>query len=160
MSQKKDACIFCKILKQSEIDPTFIIKLNNGTLFLNFNQQYLGRCLYILNAHHETFHDLDNKTFINFNNEVREIGRILYKAFSPDLINYALLGNEVQHIHWHIIPRYKNDSNWGNPPWPHSEDKIAVEDSLKLTGFIRRKIIEEYRNSELENIDEQRSVYR
>ena len=108
--------------------PSFIFKMQYGTLFLNHIQHYHGRCLFILNTHQESFHDLDEKIFIGFNNEVKMIGTVLNDIFKPDLINYALLGNHIQHVHWHLIPRYKNDSNWGNPPWPYPKTK-SIEDN-------------------------------
>ena len=27
--------------------------------------------------------------------------------FQPDLFNYASLGNEIRHLHIHVVPRYK-----------------------------------------------------
>tara|TARA_B100000768_G_C11281447_1_gene378876 strand:- start:1095 stop:1322 length:228 start_codon:yes stop_codon:yes gene_type:complete len=33
--------------------------------------------------------------------------KIYSKTFKPDLLNLAFLGNEKQHCHLHIIPRYK-----------------------------------------------------
>jgi diadenosine tetraphosphate (Ap4A) HIT family hydrolase len=27
------------------------------------------------------------------------------------------LGNTVPHLHWGLIPRYKNDRRWGHPIW-------------------------------------------
>ena len=41
------------------------------------------------------------------------------KIFSPDRLNYELLGNWEPHIHWHIYPRYKTDLDWGQPPLLH-----------------------------------------
>ena len=41
---------------------------------------------------------------------LRYIKYVVYpKTWKPDIINYAFLGNEVQHCHLHIIPRYKSD---------------------------------------------------
>lgn len=138
-------CIFCELLANAETDPTFIIKLRYGTLFVNRNQHYQGRCLHILNQHHENFHAVDDELFMGFNHEIKMIGKVLHDLFAPDLINYALLGNHIQHVHWHIIPRYKNDSNWGNPPWPypHSED-VHNDSASVLSAKIKQRLIREY----------------
>lgn len=35
----------------------------------------------------------------------------------PDKINLVSLGNQIPHIHWHIIPRYYVDAHWPNSPF-------------------------------------------
>jgi diadenosine tetraphosphate (Ap4A) HIT family hydrolase len=123
-------CIFCEILNNSKFNQTFIFKLKYGNLFLNKKQYYKGRCLYILNDHIENYHEIDSNTFIGFNEEVKVVGKLLFNLFKPDLINYALLGNHIQHVHWHIIPRYKSDKKWGYPPWPSPSDEEINSNEL------------------------------
>lgn len=45
---------------------------------------------------------------------VEEVVRVLFK---PDKINLASLGNLVPHLHWHIIPRWRNDRHFPEPVW-------------------------------------------
>lgn len=33
----------------------------------------------------------------------------------PDKINLASLGNQVPHLHWHVIPRFSGDPHFPNP---------------------------------------------
>ncbi|MEW6163701.1 MAG: HIT family protein [Pseudomonadota bacterium] len=35
----------------------------------------------------------------------------------PDKINLASLGNVVPHLHWHVIPRWSDDSHFPAPIW-------------------------------------------
>ena len=35
----------------------------------------------------------------------------------PDKVNIAALGNMVPHIHWHVIPRYKDDAFFPGSAW-------------------------------------------
>jgi len=35
----------------------------------------------------------------------------------PDKINLASLGNQVPHLHWHVIPRFKDDPHWPFAIW-------------------------------------------
>ena len=100
-------CIFCEMLSEINNNFTFILKMKYGSLFLNHKQYYKGRCLFILNQHLENFHEIDDDIFYGFNTELKQIGNLINETFHPDLINYALLGNHVQHVHWHLIPRYK-----------------------------------------------------
>lgn len=36
---------------------------------------------------------------------------------APDKINLASLGNVVPHLHWHVIPRWTDDSHFPAPIW-------------------------------------------
>jgi diadenosine tetraphosphate (Ap4A) HIT family hydrolase len=46
----------------------------------------------------------------------------------PDKINVAALGNMVPHIHWHVIPRFKDDAFFPGSAWSKKtqETKAAV----------------------------------
>jgi len=35
----------------------------------------------------------------------------------PDKINLASLGNQVPHLHWHVIPRFADDAHFPEPVW-------------------------------------------
>jgi diadenosine tetraphosphate (Ap4A) HIT family hydrolase len=39
------------------------------------------------------------------------------EVMHPDKINLASLGNKTPHVHWHIIPRFKNDKHFPNSHW-------------------------------------------
>jgi diadenosine tetraphosphate (Ap4A) HIT family hydrolase len=67
-------------------------------------------------------------------------------AVHPHHINVASLGNQIDHLHWHIIPRYEGDSRWGPPIWMTTEaemEKISLptEEHAALVCAIRAKII-------------------
>ena len=56
---------------------------------------------------------------------------ILRDLLRPDKINLASLGNVVPHLHWHVIPRWKNDSHFPDPIWANIKrtwsDKPVVD---------------------------------
>jgi len=41
----------------------------------------------------------------------------LREVLAPDKINLASLGNVIPHIHWHIVPRFRDDPHFPNPVW-------------------------------------------
>ncbi|MCL2135497.1 MAG: HIT family protein [Candidatus Bathyarchaeota archaeon] len=108
---------------------------------MNINQCFNGRVMYVLNKHYNDITEIEPDEYCHIAKEIINISKAIKDIFSPDLVNVASLGNYVQHAHWHIIPRYKNDSNWGSPPWPHGE-KILSQEELKLKSqFIREQLI-------------------
>lgn len=38
-------------------------------------------------------------------------------ALSPDKVNLASFGNVVPHLHWHVIPRWREDRHFPQPVW-------------------------------------------
>ena len=51
----------------------------------------------------------------------------LREVMAPDKINLASLGNVVPHIHWHVVPRFRDDPHFPNPVWGH-----RVRDSRRI----------------------------
>lgn len=76
-----------------------------------------GFCQVILNRHAREMTDLpeaDRSRLMRIVFAVEEAQRSL---LSPDKVNLASFGNQVPHVHWHVIPRFKDDPHFPNPTW-------------------------------------------
>jgi diadenosine tetraphosphate (Ap4A) HIT family hydrolase len=47
-------------------------------------------------------------------------------VMQPDKVNIAALGNMVPHIHWHIIPRFKDDAFYPGSVWSQKIQETPV----------------------------------
>ena len=130
-------CEFCKLLLEKE-NPFRIVDLNLSAVFLNKDQLFLGSVLIISKKHAEELDELSQDERGTFIEDMVKVGTAIKKGFNPAKLNYALLGNIVPHLHWYIIPRYKNDPNWNNPPWPHQDKYLNEEQYRTLVEKIRR----------------------
>lgn len=64
--------------------------------------------------------------------EVLHAGRALEEALEPVKLNYDVLGNELPHLHTHVIPRYADDPKPGWPfPFPEGEPGAIGEDPFR-----------------------------
>ena len=54
--------------------------------------------------------------------ELMQATRAIQAAFDPWKMNHACLGNVLQHVHWHIMPRYESDENRFHNPWYRMDD--------------------------------------
>ena len=48
------------------------------------------------------------------------------QALQPDKVNLASLGNLTPHLHWHVIPRWRDDRHYPEPVWaaPRHDDPV------------------------------------
>ena len=133
-------CLMCKLISKSEENPLFIVRLEHGSVFLHKNQSYLGRCIFIFNQHYDNIADVEKYIFMNASAELQKVCGIVSSVFDSDLINIAMLGNQQRHLHWHIIPRYKDDHNWGKPPWPSQSLLLDSQKYLILVETLRKSL--------------------
>ena len=48
---------------------------------------------------------------------VLAVEQALRDTLRPDKVNLASLGNQVPHVHWHVIPRFADDAHFPEPVW-------------------------------------------
>jgi diadenosine tetraphosphate (Ap4A) HIT family hydrolase len=66
--------------------------------------------------------ELDEAEAARFWLELLRVGRALERHLRPVKLNYQLLGNELPHLHAHVVPRYADDPRPGWPfPFPDDE---------------------------------------
>jgi diadenosine tetraphosphate (Ap4A) HIT family hydrolase len=136
----KGECAICRIVADKE-DSFRICELDMSVVGLNPNQFFPGYTFVTCKKHVTELYHLPPDKRLKFCEEMIEVATVLDKVFHPDKINYELLGNVSPHLHWHLIPRYKNDPLWGRPIWAQSLSKKILEENEY------RQIIEKIRKS-------------
>lgn len=82
-----------------------IAELSVSTLGLYDDGRFPGRSLLALNQHHEEFVELHDELLTAYLHDLRTASTAIRAVTSADRLNYAVLGNAVPHVHFHIIPR-------------------------------------------------------
>lgn len=78
---------------------------------------YPGFTRVIWSAHHKEMTDLAHVDRDHFMEAVWSVERTQRAILQPHKVNLASLGNQVPHLHWHVIPRYADDRHFPNPVW-------------------------------------------
>lgn len=78
---------------------------------------YPGFCRVIWNAHIAEMTDLSDAERAHFMRGVFAVEAALRELLQPDKVNLASLGNVTPHLHWHVIPRFRDDPHFPNPVW-------------------------------------------
>lgn len=76
-----------------------------------------GFCRVVWRAHVREMSDLAPDDRRHLLDIVLAVESALREVVRPDKINLASLGNVVPHLHWHIIPRWADDSHFPAPIW-------------------------------------------
>lgn len=74
-------------------------------------------CRVIWQTHVAEMTDLLPDERIVLMNVVYAVEQALRDVVSPDKINLASLGNQVPHLHWHVIARFANDAYFPDTIW-------------------------------------------
>jgi diadenosine tetraphosphate (Ap4A) HIT family hydrolase len=94
-------------------------------IFLNDKQGCPGWCVLVVREHVEHMDEMDASRQQRVFAEVARVARALRQHFGPVRINYECLGNQVHHVHWHVIPRYANDPDPKNAIWGWPAEQLA-----------------------------------
>jgi diadenosine tetraphosphate (Ap4A) HIT family hydrolase len=123
----------------------FIVSLTVSSLYLSTNQTYRGHCLLILDLRHAIRPDqLSSDEWQAFCADLHLAERAIMQVLQPDHINIAILGNVVPHLHWIIVPRYRDDPRWEAPIWTTTLAEMPV---TTMAAKERADIIERLRTA-------------
>lgn len=106
-------CIFCQII-QGVIPSHKIYEDEFTIVFLDKAPVQKGHSLVIPKDHYEKLEDMDEDDLQTLIHTVQKVGRAVMKlpgviAYNVKLNNGPGAGQVVDHLHFHIIPRYAND---------------------------------------------------
>ena len=100
--------------------------LEVSTLCLLRNQFYRGHSILIYDPKHVARLDqLTSDEWARFARDAHAAAGVLVEVFRPTHINVECLGNEIPHLHWHLIPRYQDDPRWGGPVWTTTREEMG-----------------------------------
>lgn len=106
-------CIFCQIAA-GEAEASIAYEDDTTVAFLDLRQVSGGHTLVIPRRHIADIYDLDDVTGAALIAAVSRVARAVNTAFAPDGINVwqsngEAAGQEVFHLHFHVVPRDAGD---------------------------------------------------
>jgi len=117
-----------------------------STLYLFRDQRFRGYCLLIFDARHaSSLDELSEEEYADYMRDLRDAASVLRSVFRPDHMNYECLGNTSPHLHWHIVPRYRQDPRWGQPIWEGWQRNEFNINRMTLAEHEYQMVIEQIR---------------
>ena len=138
--EKNKNCGYCM---EGELLDSFGIKicdLNTSTLILFKEQSHKGRVIVAYKDHIGEIVDLTDNERAAFFADVNRVAKAIHKTFHPDKINYGAYGDTGNHLHFHLVPKYKDSFEWG--------DTFAMNPNKKYLSDIQySEIIEQIKSN-------------
>ncbi len=133
-------CIFCKIV-QKQSEAAILYEDEDIMAFLDIMPVNEGHCLVIPKKHYKLVEEMNEKVYL----KMFTVGWSLLKKikeFLPETtaFNYLIAngkdaGQEIYHVHLHIIPRKSNDG-FGFKFGPNYGKKLSLKERNRIAAKI------------------------
>jgi diadenosine tetraphosphate (Ap4A) HIT family hydrolase len=109
-------CVLCRDELKPE-EGQLIWRGDDCRIILVNDADLPGFCRVIWNRHVSEMTDLTYGEREHLMTLVFAVEVAIRRVMHPDKVNIAALGNMVPHIHWHVIPRFKDDAFFPGSAW-------------------------------------------
>jgi diadenosine tetraphosphate (Ap4A) HIT family hydrolase len=130
-------CALCKDELKPE-EGQLIWRGDDARIILVNDPDLPGFCRVIWNRHVAEMTDLSHGEREHLMTLVFAVEEAIRHVMYPDKVNIAALGNMVPHIHWHVIPRFEDDTFYPGSAW----SKRVQETPLTVLADRKQKAVE------------------
>ena len=106
-------CAYCA---EGALVEAFGIKIGElpaSKVYLFKEQSHKGRCIVASKFHVSELVDLSEADRVAFMADVCKVSGAIHKLFSPAKVNYGAYGDTGCHLHFHLVPKYTGEFEWG-----------------------------------------------
>ncbi|VGO16973.1 Purine nucleoside phosphoramidase [Pontiella desulfatans] len=131
-------CIFCKIVEK-EIPSTIVFEDADVLAFMDIGPIVKGHALVIPKQHHDPVTETPDEVLAKLFLTAKKIAKAQMNAFGAQGVNIMqnngrAAGQEVEHIHVHVIPRFEEDGhhwNWNPKRYDDFDEMAKLADQLR-----------------------------
>jgi diadenosine tetraphosphate (Ap4A) HIT family hydrolase len=138
-------CIACR--REWPPEDHRVADLELTVAYLHEDQFFPGWMVLVLKHHATELFELSREERGQLIEEASGVAQALTRALDVVKINYEMLGNQVPHIHWHIVPRLRNDPAPRGPIWgiQHEPKRLAPAELREQIAQIKKYLVVEER---------------
>lgn len=139
-------CVFCKIVA-GELPSSKVYEDSDTLAFMDIGPIVRGHTLVIPKEHLDPVTAAPPAVLQKLIVVVQQIARAQLRAFKADGINIMqsngrAAGQVVPHLHFHVIPRFRNDGhhwNWQAHPYKNAEEMSELANQIKAELAVPQK---------------------
>ena len=118
-----------------------ICDLEVSQLILFKEQSHPGRVIVAYKDHISEMVDIADEDRNAFFADVNKAAKAVHAAFHPDKVNYGAYGDGGCHLHFHLVPKYKDGFEWAstfamNPGKTYLSDEQYAEMIAKIKAAL------------------------
>ncbi|OFL46365.1 diadenosine tetraphosphate hydrolase [Nosocomiicoccus sp. HMSC067E10] len=132
-----------EMIVDRDIDANIIYEDDNFIAFLDAFPVVKGHTLVVPKKRIENIFDLDDETANDYMKVIRNVSKAVRDTFKPEGLNVVqnngeFAGQSVFHIHFHILPRYKDEHDGFGYKWEDIE--FTEEEREQFAEAIKSKL--------------------
>ncbi len=113
MKSDPKECLYCQNNDTLHSLMIEVATLSVSRVFIFKEQTYKGRCLVAYKDHVDDLNLLSDEDRNAFMADVAKVTRAMQKVFNPAKINYGAYSDTLEHLHFHLIPKYVGGPDFG-----------------------------------------------
>ena len=132
-----NSCVFCRIARKQAL-ASFVYEDENVMAFLDIRPLNEGHTLVIPKEHYETIYEIPEEQIAYLHRIVKRTALAVKKATKADGIsifqqNGKAAGQEIFHLHVHVVPRYEGQKlpRFGEIPEASREKLNQVASNIR-----------------------------
>lgn len=129
-------------------------------IFIESTQEFVGQC--IISNNKKALNELSNDEWVELGKIEKELERITKKLFNSTMYNFSCLMNnayrdgDIPHVHFHFIPRYRDDIvlfnktyrdkhfgynfwKWSNSRFKRQKDIFTNDEKLEIFKLMKKE---------------------
>ena len=112
---KDQNCAYCMRGELLDKFGIHICDLRVSSLILFKEQSKPGRVIVAYKDHVSELVNISDEERNLFFADVATAANAIHKAFHPNKVNYGAYGDGGCHLHFHLVPKYEGQFEWGTP---------------------------------------------
>lgn len=121
----------------------FCCEMESSNVYIFKEQSHPGRVIVAHKKHVSEIIELTDEERNQFFKDINTVSNAIHKVFNPDKVNYGAYGDTGQHLHFHLVPKYKDDFEWNgvflmNPGLKIASDAECEEIAKKLRAAMNK----------------------
>ena len=134
----------CSYCAEGTLLDAFGIKIGElpmSKVILFKEQSHKGRVIVACKRHVDDITQLTKEERIQYMEDVSHVAEILHELYHPDKINFGAYGDTMHHLHFHLVPKYRDGYEWGGvfAMNPH-EKELSSQEYEEMISKIREKL--------------------
>lgn len=121
----------------------FCCEMGSSNVYIFKEQSHPGRVIVAHKKHVSEIIELTDEERNQFFKDINTVSNAIHKVFNPDKVNYGAYGDTGHHLHFHLVPKYKDDFEWNgvflmNPGLKIASDAECEEIAKKLRAAMNK----------------------